>query len=410
MDKTKVCTKCGIEYPATKEYFNVARVCSDGLRPDCKLCCRKWRQENKEVLYAKQKEWYDKNKNLMVERYAEHQKSLPNDATKVCCRCKKELPLTVDYFHRTKYSKNGFKSICKKCDGGHYGVAFPNAVYESKDGYQYCSKCRKELPISKEYFIPDKRRSTGFGSICKVCNGVSSYGFHKKIIPKSIKEGYKYCSKCLRELPETPEYFYADRGKFRSICKECNGQLFGETKLNPHIKDVAKDGYYICRHCKKELPLNSDYFGIYSSYKTGYNCYCKECQREKENKWIDKNLERHRARAVIKSQRRRNLKRKLPSTFTQEQWNECKEYFDQKCAYCGKELPLFQDHFMPLSKGGEYTHNNIIPACDSCNSRKFNHDPFTWYPKQDFYSKQRGQKILKYLGYNKFSQQQLTLF
>jgi 5-methylcytosine-specific restriction endonuclease McrA len=86
------------------------------------------------------------------------------------------------------------------------------------------------------------------------------------------------------------------------------------------------------------------------------------------------------------------------------------ETFDNKCAYCGKEKPLAQDHFVPLSKGGEYTNNNIICSCKSCNSSKSDKDFFEWYPEQLFYSKEREAKILKYLNYDKKTQtQQLAL-
>lgn len=34
----KRCTKCGKEFPATPEYFHREKGCSDGLRPDCKIC------------------------------------------------------------------------------------------------------------------------------------------------------------------------------------------------------------------------------------------------------------------------------------------------------------------------------------------------------------------------------------
>lgn len=47
------------------------------------------------------------------------------------------------------------------------------------------------------------------------------------------------------------------------------------------------------------------------------------------------------------------------------------EYFNSHCAYCIR--PLVQvtlDHIVPLSKGGEHSIGNIVPACQSCNSSK----------------------------------------
>ena len=104
--------------------------------------------------------------------------------------------------------------------------------------------------------------------------------------------------------------------------------------------------------------------------------------------------------ASTSRQKRRSLKIKLETSFTNNQWEKCKKYFNNKCAYCGKEKELTQDHFVPLSKHGEYTKNNIVPACKSCNSRKHNKNFFEWYPRQEFYTKQRELKILQYLNYD----------
>jgi hypothetical protein len=110
----------------------------------------------------------------------------------------------------------------------------------------------------------------------------------------------------------------------------------------------------------------------------------------------------------IHDQARCARKRGLPATLTKEQWEMTKDYFDNKCAYCGKEGKLDQEHFIALTNGGEYTHNNIVPAYRSCNVRKARLSFFEWYPQQKFYSKRREQKILKFLNY-KNGKQQLSL-
>jgi hypothetical protein len=108
------------------------------------------------------------------------------------------------------------------------------------------------------------------------------------------------------------------------------------------------------------------------------------------------------------SHTRRSAKRKLPATLTEAQWNQIKETFGGKCAYCGKNGDLQQDHFVAVLKGGEYTHNNIIPACLSCNVSKRDKSFFDWYPKYKYYSKKREKKILEFLHYEN-NRQQLAL-
>lgn len=110
----------------------------------------------------------------------------------------------------------------------------------------------------------------------------------------------------------------------------------------------------------------------------------------------------------ISNQIRRTFKRQLPSTLTDMQWLTIKKQFNNRCAYCNRELPLEMEHFIPLSKLGEFSVNNIICACKPCNSSKGNKDFFEWYSKHDYYSKKREKFILKFLNY-KDGIQQITL-
>ena len=59
--------------------------------------------------------------------------------------------------------------------------------------------------------------------------------------------------------------------------------------------------------------------------------------------------------------------------FTPEQWQQALENHNYTCAYCGASAEsLTQDHVTPISRGGNHTAANIVPACGSCNSRKHN--------------------------------------
>jgi 5-methylcytosine-specific restriction endonuclease McrA len=49
------------------------------------------------------------------------------------------------------------------------------------------------------------------------------------------------------------------------------------------------------------------------------------------------------------------------------------------CAYCGvTDTPLQRDCVLPLSRGGRYTVDNIVPACRSCNASKSNTEATRW--------------------------------
>jgi 5-methylcytosine-specific restriction endonuclease McrA len=200
----------------------------------------------------------------------------------------------------------------------------------------------------------------------------------------------------------------------------------------------------VCSICKKEKPINDFYKA--KLFKDGHMYFCKECDRERKKKYKEgvikdiekyekikkKNKEYNREykknnREIIKERKRlyrktekgkiqhkiekQKRKARLKQTecaYKSSDWLECIEYFNNKCCYCGEQKELYQEHFVPLNKGGEYTKNNIIPACKSCNSSKQDRDFEEWYKTQPFYSEIRKKKIYKYLNY-KDGVQQLSL-
>lgn len=49
------------------------------------------------------------------------------------------------------------------------------------------------------------------------------------------------------------------------------------------------------------------------------------------------------------------------------------------CAYCGtSDAALQRDCVMPISRGGRYTVENVVPACGSCNASKRNDEVTSW--------------------------------
>lgn len=62
--------------------------------------------------------------------------------------------------------------------------------------------------------------------------------------------------------------------------------------------------------------------------------------------------------------------------FTEEDWLATKEYFGQRCAYCGEEKSLVIEHAIPINKQylGEHRLGNLVPSCQECNSAKASKD------------------------------------
>lgn len=307
---------------------------------------------------------------------------------KKCHGCERILPVTLNYFFKDKREKDGITSRCRECRGYHFKPVI-------KEGYKICNKCGEELEINPDNFWRDKQYKSGFMGTCRKCMGI--------IDPPKPREGFKHCSKCGKELPNTSEYFKNNKGSHGGLtarCRECikeqrkkyyeeNKEWISEKEKQYYQKHKAEH-YAYCRKYRQEHPK------VYILTE-------QQRVRKKENDKIYHQL--HKEEARINRHNYKAKKRQLPNTLTEQQWQVIKDYFDNKCCYCGKEKLLTQDHFIPVSKGGEYTHNNILPACGSCNSSKGNRNFFEWYPKHNYYSKKRERKLLQFLGYSGKTQQ-----
>lgn len=69
---------------------------------------------------------------------------------------------------------------------------------------------------------------------------------------------------------------------------------------------------------------------------------------------------------------------KVEHDLTPAQWAALQEAW-AGCAYCGSTgTPLQKDCMLPISWGGQYTLENVVPACGSCNASKCNSELTTW--------------------------------
>lgn len=77
-------------------------------------------------------------------------------------------------------------------------------------------------------------------------------------------------------------------------------------------------------------------------------------------------------KGLVHVERRRARKMNAPvNDFTAADWRAVLEDFNGACAYClTSDIPLQQEHMTPLSRGGEHTRSNIVPACAPCNYKK----------------------------------------
>lgn len=225
---------------------------------------------------------------------------------------------------------------------------------------------------------------------CSKCGEYKEFSeFHKS---KSSKDGYKsWCKECRKQ--ETLEYRVKNRDKLLENKKKWYRDT-KELKREERNQNEKEKMVKTCSKCNEVK--NIEHFRQRAN--GGYYSICKVCENIKNKEYRKNNPETINKLRVIHENRRRSIKNNLSNNFTTKQWKECKDYFNNSCAYCGREMKnLTQDHFIPVSKGGTYSKENIIPACRSCNCKKHNKNFYEWYKSYEHYSLSRLNKIETYL-------------
>lgn len=257
--------------------------------------------------------------------------------TKICNKCKRELPMSFDYF--TKTNKGDISALCKEC----------------KSKYD------------KEYRIKNKE---------KIVNRNKEY--YKNNTDKA-KQRDERVKKWRRENKERVEKYRLDN---KEKIREKNKNYWEENK------DEEKSRTRIWREQNKDRIKNYRQATKERSKLVTRSWYCERGGNEISR---------------INCNKRRAKKKELVRDFSKKEWEYCKDYFrnengDLTCAYCGEVVEkVQQEHFIPLSKNGNYTKDNILPACGQCNQSKNNTSFDEWYITHKGYSIERKEKILKYL-------------
>jgi len=149
----------------------------------------------------------------------------------------------------------------------------------------------------------------------------------------------------------------------------------------------------LCNRCKLVLPS-----ACFRTRTVGGHTYlrstCRNCeqsstgQKKAIRKWQQQHPDKMKAartkfrveqpaRAQSHSKKWRARKKGVEATLTHDDWMElCSAGV---CHYCKRtDLPLTQDHVLPLSRGGPHTKDNVVPACRPCNSSKKDKTPAEW--------------------------------
>lgn len=233
--------------------------------------------------------------------------------------------------------------------------------YEDKhkliDGieYKWCCDCNNWYLMTSDNFKVQPSQKDGFSNRCILCQKNYNHNTYMKNQRINI-----------------------DRARNRILA---NKEEYREYKKEWNI--IQKDHMRIYN---KEFYKNHKDTGVYY---------------ENLKKWYLLNPDK--AKALNEKRRHKN------HNINKEEWKNCKEYFNNSCAYCGLpaeehyrlykgELKLQDLHKEHVDDDGVNNLSNCVPSCGVCNSEKSSFDFDFWYCEDNpKYNIERYNRIIKWL-------------
>lgn len=203
-----------------------------------------------------------------------------------------------------------------------------------------CTKCKEMLGLDR--YVKATNRFAGVASSCKRCSKKYFTDYYEDNKEKLLSQSKRYYSEHRKEV----------------ISRTSNYQ-----KENPEVHKRAWSKWY--RQNK----------GKVAEYKRNWRTKNLDACKLRESRWRLNNKNK----VVLKSQRRRALRKHLPNDFTHEQHEWLLSYFEHKCPLTGS-TNVHIDHFIPLAIGhGGTTLRNMVPLDATLNVHKQAQNPFEWF-------------------------------
>lgn len=236
----------------------------------------------------------------------------------------------------------------------------------TENQYRTCTKCKQEYPETSKFFRRAKKSKGGLDSQCRQCSN------------KAKRENYAKNPEKYRSL--TSEYRAKNPEKIRSALRE-----YGKRRRleQPEIVRTKKREEY-ARNIDRYRKWRKEYYE-----KTRYEAI-ESAKQWRERLTGDKKKQYNRVK-LVSTERRLARKKGLPDDFTVEDEKNALEYFEYRCAVCGRQFGngfvLALDHWIPLDHATcpGTIPSNIVPLCHAragysggCNNSKSFKMPLDW--------------------------------
>ncbi|MFA6076351.1 MAG: HNH endonuclease [Negativicutes bacterium] len=248
--------------------------------------------------------------------------------------------------------------------------------------YKSCKCCGVEKQLTSDNWHSEKTSKDGFRHTCKICrnNYRSNVYFTKeKLLVEFVlrnqaksRERYAKYGEAIREKQKEYHARPEIKGKRHDLNKYRlkTDQCFRETN---RLRSKAWYEANKIRSLNNSKDWRSRNFDKYKANEKLYSFLNRDRNRERNRKWNSENTER-----VSMYSRPRNASRraKILNAKGSHTWRDILHILKQQngiCYYCKCDISGGKhtvDHYIPLSKGGANSPDNLVMACSKCNSSK----------------------------------------
>jgi 5-methylcytosine-specific restriction endonuclease McrA len=224
-----------------------------------------------------------------------------------------------------------------------------------------CSKCKQELPITREFFYGDKRSKDGLVSCCKICHLQASARWRANNREKALEISRHWRENNQEKMQEARDQWAdANKDRIRETKKArrlAHPELFRQRQIEFRVNNPNYNQNY-ARNWRKQNPTRTR--DIKRQYR--FN---------------------HPERVRISNRNRYARIKGAEGKHTEADVIQQLELQNYQCCWCYKSVrdAYTVDHLISLDRGGSNGAENIVIACASCNSSKGNrHVFFEWLP------------------------------
>lgn len=167
-------------------------------------------------------------------------------------------------------------------------------------------------------------------------------------------QDYKLCTRCGYEKG-AGHFYLMSTGRLGSYCKPCGASYAAEWNRANRERTRARQAAYYAANRERVRASHAAW---------------RLANREWQRSYFAAYYKAHPEKAAHYVATRRARKTGNGGYHTLTEWLDKCALLGNLCIYCGKAAPLTRDHKVPLAMGGTDDIANIVPACQSCNSKK----------------------------------------